>query len=260
MKASLPTAIKVPNQYLNSDNWVMQQKLDGWRVLIETGDNIKCLNRDGMPLDIPEVALGNLVDMKTHWIFDAEYLDKKVYIFDVLEMPTGSIEGFPLKKRLELLENLESKFTPPVYAVRSFYDADKKKEVFKDLKASGKEGVIFKRLDSPYKRGRNRDFLKFKFVKHVDCVVLDRDIDSKSNFALGMFNGSAFEEVGMCSALTGDGPKIDIGDVVQVKILYATESGRLYQPVKPKLRVDKTPYECTVDQLNGLLPDKEVYS
>lgn len=258
MRASLSTAIKVPNQYLNSDRWVMQQKMDGWRVLVKTGEQTKCLNRDGDPLnEIPLSKLGIFAKMSTEWLFDCEYIDGEFYVFDVLEIPTGDIKNFPLRKRLELLDNLSEKFAPPIYKVPSFYGEDKLR-VFQELKGGNKEGVIFKDLDAPYEEGRNKSTLKFKFTKHVDCIIIDRNIDDKDNFALGMFNGSEITEVGHCSALTGDGPKINIGDVVQVNILYATESGRLYQPVKPRIRIDKSPQDCTLDQLKDLLPDRTV--
>lgn len=258
MKASLPTAIKVPNQYLNSDNWVMQQKMDGWRVLVKTGEETKCFNRDGDPLnEIPNSKLGIFDEMKTEWVFDCEYIDGKFYVFDILLIPTGDIKHFPLRKRLELLLNLGEKFVDPIYMVPSFYEEDKAK-ILKELKRTNKEGVVFKHLDAPYEEGRNRKSLKFKFTKHVDCIVIDRNIDSKDNFALGMLNNGNLTEVGHCSALTGDGPKINVGDVVQVNILYATKDNRLYQPVKPRLRIDKTPEECTLDQLAQLTPDREV--
>jgi ATP-dependent DNA ligase len=248
MKAQLAKATNNPTQYLNSDQWAMQQKIDGWRMILECGsEGIKTLNRNGDPLKCPAAITRSFKDFTTHWIFDGELLDDTYYIFDVLEIPTGNIQSWELSRRYELLYMLEDKFPDNVKLLPLIVEG--KEERLEEYKEAGLEGVVFKLLSAEYLNKRTSAFLKYKFIKQVDCVILDAGFNEKDNFVLGMFNGVEYVDVGKVSSLTGDGPKAQIGNVVQVDILYVTDGNRLYQPVKPKIRTDKKPEECSVDQL-----------
>ena len=257
MKAQLPKTTKTPNAYLNSNSWGMQQKIDGWRMLVSTGPHgTVTYNRKGEYLEAPQTVLDFFADFTTKWTFDGELLGDTYWIFDLLKIPTGDIRSWPLARRYELLTMLEDKLTGPVQLVPLI--TENKEQVMEDLRSRGAEGVVFKLLSAEYSGKETSACLKYKFVKQVDCVILDRGVGDKDNFVLGMFDGAKYVDVGKCSALTGDGPEADIGSVIQVDILYVTKGDRLYQPVKPKLRFDKTPQECTVDQLEEYRTTKEV--
>lgn len=258
MKAQLPKSTNSPHQYLNSDKWGMQQKIDGWRMLLSCGnDGVVTYNRKGDILECPENIIEYFSVFTTDWTFDGELLDGVYYIFDLLEVPTGNVQNWPLIKRYEMLEMLANKFDGPIELVPLI--VEDKETLFTSMKESRKEGVVFKLLSAPYINKTTSNFLKFKFINQVDCVILDKGIEDKDNFLLGLFDGKDFREVGKCSSLTGDGPQANIGDVVQVDILYVTKGDRLYQPVKPKLRWDKRPQECDISQLDLYRADKIVH-
>lgn len=256
MRAQLPKNTNTPQQYLKSDKWGMQQKIDGWRMLLSCGEKVETFNRKGDLLECPENIVDYFKEFTTNWTFDGELLNGVYYIFDLLEIPTGNVQSWPLSRRYEMLEMISSKFNGPIELVPLI--TENKEEKFHEFKDGRNEGVVFKLLSAPYINKETSNFLKFKFISQVDCVILDKGIDNKDNFLLGLFDGVGFQEVGKCSALTGDGPNVKIGDVVQVDILYVTKGDRLYQPVKPKLRFDKTPQECLVDQLELYRANKEV--
>ena len=58
MRAQLPKNTNTPQQYLKSDKWGMQQKIDGWRMLLSCGEKVETFNRKGDLLECPE----NIVD------------------------------------------------------------------------------------------------------------------------------------------------------------------------------------------------------
>jgi ATP-dependent DNA ligase len=256
VKAQLPQTTKTATPYLSNDNWGMQQKIDGRRMLLSCGETVETFNRKGDHLDCPDSIIEYFSAFTTHWLFDGELLNDTYYIFDVLEIPTGDIRSWPLSRRYEMLSMLKDKFDGPVEVLPLYLE--NKEEIMQDLLTVTAEGVVFKRLDAEYVGKKTNSQLKYKFVKQVDCVILDRGVENKDNFLLGMYDGEKFIDVGKCSSLTGDGPQLDVGSVVQVDILYVTKGNRLYQPVKPMAGTDKDPTECLIDQLEEYKTTKEV--
>lgn len=255
MEPSLPTSIKSPNRYIKDINYGISQKLDGRRSLIRVTDGtLVGYNRQG---DLRSVSssVSYLKSLQGTWIFDGEEVDRRYYVFDILQTPTTNMVELPLSVRLasliQLADNLPELHVVPVYETnkQQFYDF---------CEAKGYEGVVFKDLRSPYRSGRTKSQLKYKFTHTADCIVIDMQQDGKDNLVLGMYNGDQIVECGRVSALTGHGQRIKLGDVVEVRYLYTSTEGRLYQPVCPKIRDDKSPNECTVDQLNETRPNRKV--
>jgi hypothetical protein len=91
--------------------------------------------------------------------------------------------------------------------------------------------------------------LKAKFVVTADVIVLAVGDDGKESCTLGMVDGNTVVEIGRCS-LIGK-PYVKPGDIIEVAYLYANncKAPRLYQPRLYRVRDDKTPPECTIDQL-----------
>jgi len=60
------------------------------------------------------------------------------------------------------------------YVVVSSYVVGQGEAYYEAAAAKGLEGVVAKRLESPYRPGeRSREWLKVKSVKTADCVVVD---------------------------------------------------------------------------------------
>jgi hypothetical protein len=126
---------------------------------------------------------------------------------------------------------------------------DEKRSLVQVAKDNALEGVMLKRKDSLYNcAGFCSGILKAKFVKTADCVVIERNTKGHQNASLGVYdtNGNMVY-VGNVSML-GKGDAA-VGDVLEVKYLYATDDNILYQPRVMKRRDDKVATDCLLNQL-----------
>lgn len=147
--------------------WLFEVKWDGYRCLISTATGRHRLaSRRGIELGdrFPEVAA---LDLAPDWILDGEVavFDESgrsdfsllqagrpafFVVFDVLQTPTGAVIDAPLEARLEVLDGLEL----PAGVVRSQVIPAEGKALFAAAEERGLEGVVAKRLGSPYRPGR----------------------------------------------------------------------------------------------------------
>lgn len=265
----LPSEINNPSAYLENDEWAISQKMDGHRLLIQSGHSeIKGYNRSGdersIPMSIYE-EIESITDSGKHRItLDGELLNKVYWVFDIMAIEHNDVSFFDLSTiafvdRQTILANIlpDSDYIRhvPVYygtAKAPFYD---------ECIESNVEGVVFNKVNSRWCAGRTTEQVKYKFIKDVDCVVIDKSHNGHDNFTLGVYDNEHamnMVEVGKVSALTGDGKLLSIGDVVTVQCLYASSSYRLVQPTMPRLRSDKWPEQCLLNQLDAIMTNKGV--
>ena len=256
LASSLNSAIL--SSVMSSPEWGISQKLDGIRLLLnKSGENVSGHNRVFETRSIPTHIKEQFVKFPGDWLFDGELVGDTYYIFDCLKYPAGSLLGNPYSQRNELARRVfgagtwENMVHLPVYV-------ENKADIFEQFRGANVEGVIFKHLDIPYRQGRTKSQYKYKFTHSIDCVIMAQSVTGKDNFVLGVYDNGTLTDCGKVSALTGDGPSAKVGDVVEVTCLYVTDDNRLYQPVTPKLRTDKYPEECTIDQLETARPNKTI--
>jgi bifunctional non-homologous end joining protein LigD len=172
-------------------NWAWETKWDGWRALIYIDSGVKVRTRSGRQVSdsLPELAaLVDALDGR-NVILDGELIacpDGKVdfyslaprmahtgrmarwaaaevpvtfVAFDLLHLDGEDLTGRPLVERKRLLDDL--RLVGPAWATNSCYpDGD---ALFEVCAQQGHEGVVAKRLDSPYLPGvRARTWLKKK--------------------------------------------------------------------------------------------------
>jgi bifunctional non-homologous end joining protein LigD len=94
----------------------------------------------------------------------------QLYVFDLLYRGTRSLVDLPYRRRRQMLEDLtltdEVTKTPPYWA------DDAGKDLMHAADEQGLEGVIAKRLDSPYQPGaRSRHWIKKPLNKTVAVVI-----------------------------------------------------------------------------------------
>ncbi|MGH9320720.1 MAG: non-homologous end-joining DNA ligase [Vicinamibacteria bacterium] len=91
--------------------------------------------------------------------------------YDLLYRDGGSLLGEPLSERKRLLSQLLA--NPPFPIVESSYVLGRGKDLFQQAKELGVEGVVAKRLESPYLPGeRTRDWLKLKVRREIDAILV----------------------------------------------------------------------------------------
>ncbi len=244
-------------RYCEDPQWFNQLKVDGHRRLIEVNDRrVTPFNRRGEKTDLPRPITRRL-SLDGDWIFDGELVGDELWLFDLPRAGHLVCPSDPFRKRLDLLESLFEQWgeDPSVRLLPCYRTHADKVDFVRRALLANVEGIIFRRADGMYHSGRRTlDLLKAKFWRDVDCVVTGLGIDGKANMSLGVYDGVHPEpiDIGEVTALAADGARCKIGDVVTVRYLYFgvnQDKPRLYQPNLPKIRTDKSPRECTIDQL-----------
>ncbi len=245
--------------FVNNDQWVIEQKLDGHRILLSATDGKPpvAITRNGSlyTRPLPEAIRKYAMPSGT-WTLDGELVGSTFWVFDLLEASTSSLLSRPLVDRRVMLENLP-RILPnhPFKLVPQASTREEKQALVGLAVKRNYEGVIVKNATSAYLPGGRHQsvWAKAKLVTTADVVVVGVHDDGKESARLALWDNGAFVDVGRCS-LIGK-PAVVVGDVVEVRYLYTGANGRLYQPTLLRVRTDKSPRECTPDQLKWVNKD-----
>lgn len=204
-------------------------------------------------------------------------------IFDILEKDGEELLEVPLIERKRILKDSvrEGKF-----AVLSIFVENTGEAYYRAAMEKGIEGIMAKKKQSAYEPGkRSSNWLKMKREKTCDCVIFgytEGEGDRESTFGslvLGLYDdavpvfigkvGTGFSQEArehLKSAL--DAYKVDTGVdedreitwlrpelVCEVGYQSITDDGKLRIPVFKRLREEKDPLECTIDQIRPAIPD-----
>lgn len=205
----------------------------------------------------------------------AEYI-----VFDILEKDGKPLGDLPLAERKRILS--KSLKEGDHVSLSDFIDA-KGKDYYDAAMKKGLEGVIAKRKDSMYQSGlRSGDWLKIKKLRSCDCVIFGYTKGTGARaktfgaLILGLYDKNepvfvgkvgtgftddilkelfkAFSELktgevafrtGLHEEITWLKPKL----VCEIYYQVVTNDRRLRMPRFRGLRKDKSPFECTLDQL-----------
>ena len=250
------------DQLLHDNQWVCEQKIDGVRMMIGVKDReATAYNRNGEEIEVPVSIAANFDNpgFVGEWLFDGEYLNNTYYLFDVLKSGAGMSHGASYAARRNFLESLLTRrwATVNIVLIPSALDDDKI-PFFNRCKAAEVEGVMFKDLTATYKFGkRSHDMLKYKFVQTADVIVTEINRKGKDQaISIGLYANGELQNAGGCKIPESKIGTLEVNDVVECRYLYGTSEFKLYQPVFIRERKDKTPEECTTDQLK--LTNKDV--
>jgi bifunctional non-homologous end joining protein LigD len=177
----------------DDENWLYEIKFDGYRCLArKDAGEVRLLSREGNAFTpaFPEIAnavsgvRGDVVmdceltvdDKRGHQLFEdlqrrsrmsvphrvraaATERPARLYVFDLLAFDSRDVRGLPLLERKRLLRDVvdDSSLLVFVNGILTLGCA-----VFDQVTALDLEGMVAKRLDSTYHRGRSRDWLKVK--------------------------------------------------------------------------------------------------
>jgi DNA ligase D-like protein (predicted ligase)/DNA ligase D-like protein (predicted 3'-phosphoesterase) len=314
-----PMLARTADAPFSSPDWLFEVKWDGIRAIAYAWETLSLLSRNGKEMagqfpelrEIRELAPGCVLDGEIVLLRDgrndiqallgrfqeanprqveADSLGLPVtYVaFDILEADGAPLIHLPLEERRRILGERvrEGKFLVRSVAIRGegegYYD---------EAVRRGLEGVMAKRLGSPYEPGaRSGAWLKVKAVRTCDCVVFGYTkgegaragtfgalvlglCDGKKGVPVGRV-GTGFDDAALTSILSvleplrADSPTLagaERGEitwvrprmVVEVAYQAVTRDGRLRMPRFLGVRTDKAPEDCTPDQLGpgrNLLP------
>jgi bifunctional non-homologous end joining protein LigD len=182
------------------DEWLLERKFDGERCLArKDGDAVRLESRTGKDLTgtYPEVRAAMAAQWPEELLVDGEVvafdgeqtsfnrLQQRlgisnpspallaafpvVYcVFDLLEAGSEDLTARPL---IERRARLEGAIRPKKGLQISEAWRDDSRRRYAQACRSGWEGLIAKRADAPYARGRSRDWLKLKCVLEQELVI-----------------------------------------------------------------------------------------
>lgn len=249
---------------LADDEWWAEPKLDGERRMVRvTPTRITGLSKQGTTASLSKFVADQFASFEATFVLDGELVGDALHVFD---MPCGfGVDRAPYSRRREALEHLfnlgriDLGWDDSVLRLVPRYHGDDKALLWDAVLANNGEGLIFKHAASKYEEGprRSRHWVKWKNTHPVTCIAVGFNVNGKQNIALAMLDENGDEvPVGEVSRLTGDGPKVRLRDLVDVTALYSTDSNRLYQPVKARLRPDLTERDATINQLDLIRPGR----
>jgi DNA ligase D-like protein (predicted ligase) len=173
------------------DGWVFERKLDGIRcVAIKRAGKTRLLSRNNLPLDgrFPEIAAALDRAAVDDVLLDGEAVafvgehDSFAglarqgmeptavfyYVFDLVRVGDEAIGEQPLHERRARLERL-MKWRDPLRLTEQMTGDGA--QLLARACEDGWEGLIAKRVDSPYVSARSRDWLKLKCTREQEFVI-----------------------------------------------------------------------------------------
>ena len=229
-----PMEAQLVNELPLGDGWQYEPKWDGFRGVLENdGGELALWSRNGRPLlrYFPELRpLGerlpphsaldgeiviehdgrlefDLLQMRLHPAESrvnrlAAETPARFVCFDVLLWKGDPVWKQPLAKRRKRLEKLGLEISP------ASTDPDQAREWQARLDAIGLDGVVAKRLDSPYLPGSRDAVRKVKEHRTADCVVVGVRWKAKpsalATLLLGLYEKDAtLDYVGSCAVAAG---------------------------------------------------------
>ena len=245
---------------VTDDRWWFQQKVDGVRAqLVIEGDRVWARSSTGDPLKstVAGPVARKVIDRITPdggdtLVLDGEILGGQWWMFDMLVHDTTH-NPTPYWRRLPRLISylLEVGDSTPMRLLPTATTTEDKQALVERVIKEGAEGVLLKRMDGTYTSDMRVDHsLKFKVTHTVDCVVTARNGGDHMNATLGLYESAqSVLPVTVGNASMIGKPDAKVGDVVEIRYLYAGANGRLVQPTVLRKRTDKSPPDCLTDQL-----------
>jgi bifunctional non-homologous end joining protein LigD len=151
------------------EGWTFEQKHDGIRLIVfKDGDQVRMYSRTRRPQDLPRIRDAILALPARQLVLDGELTwdrDSGFHVFDVLWLDGKDLTSLPLAERRRILDGIALR--APLHRTKAINHP----EPWELARARGWEGVIAKRLDSPYEQKRSKHWLKMKCELTQDFVV-----------------------------------------------------------------------------------------
>ncbi len=215
-RGPLPDTLPAPQLALaapavpDGDDWGHEIKLDGYRMLCRrSGDDVRFISRNGKdwtsnvkPLvaGIKTLAAddfivdGEVAVIGSDGVTDFQALQNTIskprpvgliyFIFDVLHLGDLDLKPASLPDRKIALKEILRDCTAPALQL-SDHIVGNGPAVFENARALNVEGIVSKRLSAPYKSGRSDAWLKVKYNRRQEFVVVGFTDSESVDHALG---------------------------------------------------------------------------
>ena len=277
--------------------WQYEPKWDGFRCLaFRDGEAVELRSKSGQPLGryFPDLVAGLLASPARRFVIDGEIVipvgavtsfeelqmrlhpaasrvarlaaahPARLMAFDLLAGEDGrDVSAAPLAERRAALEHLMPRLAPVVALSPASCDPAEAARWLEAL-GTGRDGVVAKRLDLPYRAGLRDGMVKVKPVRTADCVVGGFRYLAKSrevgSLLLGLYDAAGLlDHVGFTSAIGRSeraaltlrleglvAPPGFTGNAPGGPSRWSTEKSTAWQPLRPELVV-----EVTFDHVSG---------
>ncbi len=241
-------------RYLEDDRYGLQEKHDGERrPVMVVGGVASGGNKKGQSVPLTPVAEAALLGLRRDVVLDAEEVGDTLYVFDMTSVTsldgkeTRDVSGMPFEHRARLCEALALK-GDALRWVPVAVGTEAKRALLARVRDGVGEGVVFKRLGSPYVPGRGIDGsqVKFKFWKTLSAEVTGHN--AKRSVSMGVYDDAG--TLRPCGNVTvpANMPVPPVGSVIEVKYMPSDRGTMLQQPGLKALRTDVDPAECLASQ------------
>ncbi len=222
-----PMLATLADAVFDDEDWVYEQKFDGYRMLATTGRDIKLTSRNGIDFtgqyynlikELEKIGADAVMDGETVVTdkngknafqslkgYDPATKGQKLnyYAFDILYLNGHDLTGMPLVKRKELLKTLLKSVKSTMIRYSEHINGAGQK-LFDKAAREKWEGIIGKQADSTYEPGRRtKAWLKFKLNNTQDAIICGFTKPSGSrkyfgSLVLGVKDGKEIRYIGNC--------------------------------------------------------------
>ena len=223
--------------------WQFEPKWDGFRCLaFRDDDAVELRSKSGQPLGryFPDLIAALLSVTARRFVLDGEIVipvdgipsfeelqlrlhpaasrvqklaaahPARYYLFDLLADPHGhDLTGEKLHARRAALAALMPDLADPALALSPTSTDPAEAQAWLDERGTGRDGVMAKRLDAPYRSGKRDAMVKIKRIRTADCVVggyrLLKSQEVVGSLLLGLFDAEdRLDHVGFTSTIPRD--------------------------------------------------------
>jgi bifunctional non-homologous end joining protein LigD len=163
-----PMGATLTQERFVAPEWTFERKLDGIRLLaFKQGDHVRLLSRTRRPQFCPAISTAVAALPAQELILDGEldWAGTQYHVFDVVWIDGRNLMPLPLDQRRAVLAGL------PLRAPLERVEELLVPRPWERACASGWEGVVAKRRDSPYEERRSPHWLKMKCEATQELVV-----------------------------------------------------------------------------------------
>ena len=235
-------------------NYAVQQKFDGKRIMLHIErSSVTAYNREGLSCRVAPNILAEARQFApiAPMMVDGEWIreTKTLHAFDLLEINGTDIRPWKfIERNSQLLATLQAARTRSIQIARTEFEQAGKIDLLQEAHARNLEGIVLKKIDSPYRTDRQPDQFKHKFTVVSSFVITKKN--EKDSVALGLFNEKG--QLIDCGnvKIRSKHFRVSEGMVIDVRYLHAfRDSNHVYQPRMVAIRDDLPPEHCLLSQL-----------
>lgn len=270
--------------------WQYEPKWDGFRaVVFRAGEDVYLSSRGELPFAryFPELVDAARTPAATRYVLDGEIvlftpdgtalsfdgLQQRIHpaasrvarlsretpasfiAFDLLALGDRDLRQEPLATRRSGLEDVMGGVLPPLHLSPCSQDRILAEGWLEHFDVAGLDGVVAKRLGSPYRSGE-REMLKVKRLRTADCVVMgwrwakDQRGAAVGSLLLGMYSPDGeLWQVGFTSGFSAaarrdmvpllqshrSGPTVEVPNSPEYRSRWNADRDLSFEPLRPEL-------------------------